>query len=50
MRVSDFSGHDMAGKQSNMATVIGECAAVLCCLLEVAETNEEPSSFRNSCT
>ena len=33
-----------------MATVVGECAAVLCCLLEAVQAIEDPSSLQNSCT
>jgi hypothetical protein len=32
-----------------MVTVVGECAAVLCRLLEAVQANEDPSSFQNSC-
>jgi hypothetical protein len=31
-----------------MANIKCECAAVLCRLLEAAQTNEDPSSFQNS--
>ena len=38
----------------NMATVSStvesECIAVLSCLLETVEANEDPSSFQRSCT
>jgi hypothetical protein len=30
-----------------MATVVGECAAVLCRLLQAVQDNEDPSSFKN---
>ena len=33
-----------------MATVVGECAAVRCRLLQAVQDNEDPSSFKNSCT
>ena len=33
----------MTGKQSNMATVVRECAAVPCRLLKSVEANEDPS-------
>ena len=33
-----------------MATIEKECAAVLCCLLEAVQANEDSSSFQNSCT
>ena len=36
-------------KQTNMATVEGECAAVLLQLSEAGQTNEDSSSFKNSC-
>jgi hypothetical protein len=39
-----------AGKQSNMATVVSECADVLCGLLLAVQAIEDPSSFPNSCT
>ena len=42
---SGLSSHD--GKQFNMATVVSECAAVLCCLLEAVQAIEDPSSFQN---
>jgi hypothetical protein len=34
-----------AGKQSNMATVVGECTAVLCRVLEAVQANEDPRTF-----
>ena len=33
-----------------MATIESECAAVDCCLLDAVKSNEDPSSFENSCT
>ena len=33
----------MTGKQSNMATVVRECADVPCRLLKSVEANEDPS-------
>ena len=42
-------GHG-AGKYFKMATVESECYEVLSCLLEAIQTNEDPSSFENSCT
>ena len=38
-----------AGKQSNIATVVVEFAAILCHLFEAVQANEVPSSFQNSC-
>ena len=32
-----------------MATIESECAAVDCCLLDAVKSNEDPSSFENSC-
>ena len=37
-------------KYFKMATVESECLEVLSCLLEAIQTNEDPSSFENSCT
>ena len=42
-------GHG-AGKYFKMAIVESECFEVLSCLLEAIQTNEDPSSFQNSCT
>ena len=33
-----------------MATVESECAEILCRLSEAVQTNEDSSSFKNSCT
>ena len=33
-----------------MATVVGECAAVVCRLLKAVEVNEDLRCFQNSCT
>ena len=33
----------------NMASFEGECVEVLCRLSEIIQTNEDPSSFENSC-
>ena len=37
-------------KYFKMAIVESECFEVLSCLLEAIQTNEDPSSFQNSCT
>ena len=51
-RNAGLSSHRPPGKikQFKMATIEKECAAVLCCLLEAVQANEDSSSFQNSCT
>jgi hypothetical protein len=48
MENSGLSGH--GGKIIQHRHCLAECDAVLCCLLEVVQANDDPSSFRNSRT
>ena len=41
---------DGAGKYFKMTTIESECFEVLSRLLEIFQTDEDPSSFENSCT